>query len=324
MTHLPGKITITQEEIAEVAPHMVPPVSPAALTILPLASRPRKRHSKVVLAVLTPIPFVNAWAWFAHARSRAGTGRRLCLGAAILAGMISLALAAGAGLYLVMPRKDWIATIQERAENGVVIVACQAGDGPKAEGRMGTGFVVSRGRGGALLLTNRHVVGLWAEPACLEAAQAVRCRVALRSREILEARVVGWHRSPEVDLALLLVEGSDLRPLGPVAQFSEARMGDDVLAIGHPEGLWFSFCRGTVENKHDGRFLQTSATINPGNSGGPLLDKKCRVVAVNTLVFQPEVGAAHALSIRADYLLEPDEWICSPQARELLKAVAKD
>jgi hypothetical protein len=54
--------------------------------------------------------------------------------------------------------------------------------------------------------------------------------------------------------------------------------------------------------RQDGRvmFIQTDAAINPGNSGGPLLDRKGRVVGVNTM----KVGSATSINfaIAADHV----------------------
>ena len=64
--------------------------------------------------------------------------------------------------------------------------------------------------------------------------------------------------------------------------------------------------------------------MNQGNSGGPLLDRNVRVIGVNTMVYSPDIGAPHAFSIRADLLLEPDQWVCCPDGRVLLSKVARN
>jgi len=153
----------------------------------------------------------------------------------------------------------------------------------------------------------------------------VRCVLVLRSGGQIEGFVAGWHRSGDVDLALILAESADLRPLGRIGHFETVKLGDDVLAIGHPEGvLMFSFSRGTVERKWEGTVLQTSVPISQGNSGGPLLDHDGRVIGVNTSLSSPKVGSPKAFSIRADLLLQPDQWQCCPDSRRLLGRIASD
>jgi hypothetical protein len=48
------------------------------------------------------------------------------------------------------------------------------------------------------------------------------------------------------------------------------------------------------------------------------LDSNGRVIGVNTALFSPEVGSPKAFSIRADLLLQPHQWECSPDGRRLL------
>jgi S1-C subfamily serine protease len=110
--------------------------------------------------------------------------------------------------------------------------------------------------------------------------------------------------------------------MGTIARFEDIKLGEEVMAVGHPLGLTFSFSRGTVERKWQGREIQSSAPLNPGNSGGPLLNGAGRIIGVNTWLGSPEVGASRFFSIRADYILSPDDWICSSEkARQLLMQV---
>jgi S1-C subfamily serine protease len=43
--------------------------------------------------------------------------------------------------------------------------------------------------------------------------------------------------------------------------------------------------------------IQTDAAINPGNSGGPLVDGRCRVIGVNTIVLAGAQGIGFAIPI---------------------------
>jgi serine protease Do len=139
----------------------------------------------------------------------------------------------------------------------------------------GSGFVVDRT---GVIVTNAHVV---------EGASSVHVRFFDGRR--FSAKVIG--RDNRVDLALLRVEGAgDLTPL-PFADSNRVRVGELVLALGHPFGLEHSVSFGIVSRKGAPLmvatpgfdFIQTDAAINPGNSGGPLVNMAGEVVGVNSM-----------------------------------------
>ena len=130
------------------------------------------------------------------------------------------------------------------------------------------------------------------------------------SGRLVEADVLGT--DPSSDLAALRVDpGSvdNLRPL-PLANSERVRVGDQVIAIGHPFGLDRTATAGIVSGvgreiqAPDGfqieEAIQTDAPINPGNSGGPLLDVRGRVIGVNSQIAtggnQGNVGIGFAVS----------------------------
>ncbi len=155
------------------------------------------------------------------------------------------------------------------------VVAVQVGGGS------GTGFVIDK-RG--TIVTNAHVVG--------ESSQA-----SVRfgdSGATIDAEVLG--SDPSTDLAVLRVDPSSVGSLSPLtfADSDAVRVGDEVVAIGHPFGLDRTATAGIVsglgrEIQSPNGFsidevIQTDAAINPGNSGGPLVDGKGRVVGVNSQI----------------------------------------
>jgi putative serine protease PepD len=145
----------------------------------------------------------------------------------------------------------------------------------------GTGFVIDdRGT----IVTNAHVLG---------ESTAANVRRG-DSRSAIRATVLGT--DPSTDLAVLRVDPSDFgtpRPL-TLADSDAVRVGDDVVAIGHPFGLDRTATAGIVsglgrEIQAPNGFsidevIQTDAAINPGNSGGPLVDMRGRVVGVNSQI----------------------------------------
>lgn len=166
-------------------------------------------------------------------------------------------------------------------------------DGPFSQERngsrrtfsLGSGFVVSKD---GLILTNSHVV-----------EEALDIQVAFPDGREFDAEVLG--SDPHSDLAVIKLEGDpgNLEPL-PLADSSELRVGEFVLAIGNPYGVGQAVTLGIVSAL--GRaglgivdyedFIQTDAAINPGNSGGPLVNLDGEVVGINIALLSETGGYA--------------------------------
>jgi serine protease Do len=81
----------------------------------------------------------------------------------------------------------------------------------------------------------------------------------------------------------------------PWGDSDQLEVGDSVLAIGSPYGLFHTVTSGIISAKErynaleDGptfqEFLQTDAAVNPGSSGGPLVDMEGRLVGINTAIY---------------------------------------
>ena len=196
-----------------------------------------------------------------------------------------------------------IGRVYDSAGPGVVSV--QAG------ARGGTGFVVRRD---GTIVTNAHVVA---------DAQTAQVRFG-DSGEQVDAEVLGTDIS--TDLAVLRVDPGSvgrLRPL-PLADSERVRVGDAVVAIGHPFGLDRTATAGIVSGvgreiqAPDGfqidEVIQTDAPINPGNSGGPLVDARGRVVGVNS---QIATGGASAGNVGIGFAVP------SNTVREVLPALIR-
>ncbi len=175
-----------------------------------------------------------------------------------------------------------LADLAERMKPGLVHVRVrreakesakeEPGDEPRSTG---SGFVLDPS---GLVVTNSHVV---------EGADAIQVRLADGRR--FAGRLVG--RDGRVDLALLKIEGAtNLTPL-PLGDSNRLRVGEFVMALGHPFGLEQSVSFGIVSRKGAPLtvaaagfdFVQTDAAINPGNSGGPLVNMAGEVVGVNSM-----------------------------------------
>jgi putative serine protease PepD len=145
------------------------------------------------------------------------------------------------------------------------------------------------------IVTNAHVVGDAKTVDVLPASGV----------GTVTANVIGTF--PPDDLAVIRVtkDASKLK----VAKFGnsqDASIGEIVLAMGNPLGLFDSVTQGIVsatgrtvsDNSHGGAPLivsaiQTSAAINPGNSGGALVNLQDEVIGIPTLAARlPDAGGA--------------------------------
>ncbi|MBI2157762.1 MAG: trypsin-like peptidase domain-containing protein [Candidatus Rokubacteria bacterium] len=139
----------------------------------------------------------------------------------------------------------------------------------------GSGFVIDAS---GLIVTNAHVVA---------GADAIQVRLSDGRR--FAGRVVG--RDTRVDLALLKIDGAANLTVLPLGDSNRLRVGEFVLALGHPFGLEQSVSFGIVSRKGAPLalaapgfdFIQTDAAINPGNSGGPLVNMAGQVVGINSM-----------------------------------------
>jgi serine protease Do len=148
---------------------------------------------------------------------------------------------------------------------------------PEGEPRRssGSGFIVEAD---GVIVTNAHVV---------EGANSVQVRL-FDGRRFL-AKVLG--KDSRVDLAVLKIDGASNLPVLPLGDSNRIRVGEFVLALGHPFGLEHSVSFGIVSRKGAPLtvaapgfdFIQTDAAINPGNSGGPLINMAGEVIGVNSM-----------------------------------------
>ena len=152
----------------------------------------------------------------------------------------------------------------------------------------GSGFVWSDD---GYIVTNHHVV-----------AGADRVTVIFADGWEAIAKVLG--SDPDSDLAVLKIEvpegGLTALELGDSA---ELRVGQLTVAIGAPFGQSFTMTRGIVSalgrtipsagsSFSNPEVIQTDAPINPGNSGGPLLDRRGRVIGINSQIVSSSGASA--------------------------------
>lgn len=174
----------------------------------------------------------------------------------------------------------------------------------KIEQNIGSGFIISAD---GLIITNKHVV------SNTEAAYQVL------TNDKKKYHVEKIYRDPLNDLAILKINGSNLKPL-KLGNSSKLKLGQLVIAIGTPlgeftntvtSGIISGLGRGiTAGSPFEGyvekldNVIQTDAAISPGNSGGPLLNSKGEVIGVNAAIAQEgqNIGFAIPVNVVTDLI----------------------
>ena len=151
----------------------------------------------------------------------------------------------------------------------------------RVEQSLGSGVVIDAAKG--YVLTNHHVVG-----------GADDITVTLQDGRDFKAKLLG--SDPETDVAVLQIPAERLQAL-PIADSTQLRVGDFVVAVGDPFGLGQTATSGMVSalgrsglGKGFQNFIQTDASINPGNSGGALVNLRGELVGINSMIFTPSGG----------------------------------
>ena len=142
--------------------------------------------------------------------------------------------------------------------------------------------------GGGRVLTAAHVVQTNATVV-----------VYFENKRIGSAQIV--RRDSQRDLALLSISG--LEEAGARAlewrDSSTLREGEELLAVGYPEGLPFSVKVGVVSGLRTlgaTDLIQTDASLNHGMSGGPVLDASGRLIGVTDFGYPGAVGLNFAVA----------------------------
>ena len=161
---------------------------------------------------------------------------------------------------------------------------------------IGSGVVLSAD---GKILTNNHVI-----------SGAQQISVTTNDGKEYAATVV--NADPTSDLAVLKLTGASGLTPATFGDSSTVAVGDQVVAIGSPEGLQGTVTSGIVsaldrtvniagETRRSAgtsyQAIQTDASINPGNSGGPLLNSSGQVIGINSAIYSPASGAEQAGSV---------------------------
>ena len=190
-------------------------------------------------------------------------------------------------------------SIETRVENLVArvsaaVVAVEVG------GASGSGVVISED---GLVLSAAHVCG--------EPNRNVRFRFP--DGKTARGKTLGTNH--EGDAGMMRITDAGRWPHVPIGELEGARLGDWVLALGHPGG--FDPQRPVVARlgrilRLGSDLLQTDCTLFSGDSGGPLFDMHGRVIGIHSRISDSTRANFH-ISIIAfddswDRLARGDDW----------------
>jgi S1-C subfamily serine protease len=154
---------------------------------------------------------------------------------------------------------------------------------------LGSGFVVSPS---GVIVTNNHVIA--------PDAGAVKLIIKLPRGDVYtDVRVI--YTEARRDFAVLSIKALGL-PTLKVGDSDTVEVGDQIVAIGNPQGLELTFTSGIVESvrldpSQGYRFIQHQAPISHGSSGGPLLNIKGEVIGINTFTIKDAQNLNGAIPI---------------------------
>jgi len=170
----------------------------------------------------------------------------------------------------------------------------------------GSGFILTH-KGKKYVITNAHVI----ESASDEAQSIYIYSINRRKYEV---KLVGGDSFYDVAvLQFLNTPGNEIKALKLAKQ--SPKLGEQVFAIGNPLGEYpYSVSDGIISAKNRIRdgvvgkygYLQTTATMIWGNSGGPLVNRKGRVVGINSQIgFATAPNGQELLQSQLNFSLDP-------------------
>lgn len=156
---------------------------------------------------------------------------------------------------------------------------------------LGSGFAI----GTNCIVTNAHVID-----------NVSQIRIATYDGDEHPATVVDMEE--DLDIAVLRVDVS--LPYLVIGSDRDARIGDDIYAIGAPRSLAYTLTKGILSAKDrrvgNHSYLQIDAAINSGNSGGPLLNARGEVIGMNTIKMMDSegIGLSIPMTVICDFIRE--------------------
>ena len=185
-------------------------------------------------------------------------------------------------------------------------------------GVSGSGVVVT---GSGHIFTNWHVIRENEYAVVVFRPKAPKTMEDLTDSDIWVARNLGTDAKKDIGLLQLVGPVSKIKRGGsenvnlsflkfiPLADPLSVEVGQDVFAIGHPQGLYWSYTEGVIsqirprykwqadENLFEATIVQTQAAIDHGSSGGPLINKEGKLVGLISSMITGRAGFNFAIAV---------------------------
>ncbi|MEU3759344.1 S1C family serine protease [Streptomyces albogriseolus] len=280
----------------EYGPHQVNPEWPPPPAHAPAAPAHRRQRgpAKLLVAVAIVAAAVGGTTAYGVQELTGGTSAGVTASSAAGTDVVPASL------------KGTVAGVAKAVSPSIVEIKAASSSGSAT----GSGVIVTED---GEVVTNNHVV-----------AGASQIQVRTNDGKSYSARVVGTDSSK--DLALIKLEDASGLKAATLGDSDGVRVGDQVVAIGSPEGLTGTVTSGIVSaldrdvtvstdesqgqqqqrgggwpfefggqefNGDTGgstttyKAIQTDASLNPGNSGGALIDMNGDIIGINSAMYAP-------------------------------------
>ena len=157
----------------------------------------------------------------------------------------------------------------------------------KQEG-LGSGVVYKKNGSDYFIITNNHVT---------EGADKIK--ITVDQKKFYDGKILG--SDPRVDISVVKITTKDELQVAKFGDSDTITVGDFVIAIGNPFGLYGTMTFGIIsaigrsninsDQVNLTSFIQTDAAINPGNSGGPLINISGEVIGINNMIYSQTGGS---------------------------------
>ncbi|WP_282702894.1 trypsin-like peptidase domain-containing protein [Streptomyces sp. CC219B] len=287
------------------------PAPPAYPPAQPVAAAPRKR-TRGPVALLAAVALVAA-----------AVGGGTAYAVQELTGSDTVAASTTTSVVPSSKKGD-IAAVAEAVSPSIVEINATSRSGEST----GSGVIIT---GDGEIVTNNHVI-----------AGASTIKVTTSDGTEYTAQVVGIDSSK--DLALIKLENASGLKAASLGDSSAVQVGDQVVAIGSPEGLTGTVTSGIVSaldrdvtvstdggqqqqqpgggwpfefggqefNGDTGsstttyKAIQTDASLNPGNSGGALIDMSGNIIGINSAMYASASSSSDAGSVGLGFAIPID------------------
>lgn len=160
--------------------------------------------------------------------------------------------------------------IAKKAFPSVVLLVMEDANGQPIS--FGSGFFVREG----VIASNLHVI---------EGAMRGYAKIVGQKTKYNIEGISGIDQSR--DLVLLKTTAGRIT-LVPLGNSDSVEVGDQIFAVGNPQGLEGTFSQGIISSVREigtDKLLQITAPISPGSSGGPVLNLKGEIIGVSVATF---------------------------------------